>query len=60
MVLSQQNLNPKIILNDSSLNKSNFDWYHLIDYVSRKRIFVEIQYKTNNVELLAIGKAFKT
>ena len=57
-VLSQLKLDFNILSNN--LNKSDFSQWHLVTYFSKKMIFVKIWYNTQNANLLAIIKAFKT
>ena len=57
-MLSQLNLDSDASPNDS--NKSDFGQWHPVAYFFRKMIPVETQYKTHNIELLAIVEAFKT
>ena len=59
-VLSQLKLNSDAPSNDSNLNKSDFGYWYLVAYFSRKMIPAETQYKTHNIELLAIVEVFKT
>ena len=59
-VLSQLNLDSGASPNELNANKSHFGQLHLIAYFSRKMILIKTQYKTYDVELLAIVKALKT
>ena len=43
-----------------NLTKSNLDQWHLVAYFLRKMIPAKTKYKTYDIELLAIVKAFKT
>ena len=59
-VLSQLNLNPNALPNNSNLNKSDFGQCYPIAYFSRKMIPVKTQYEIHDAKLLAIVEAFKT
>ena len=59
-ILSQLNLDSDVPPNNLNLDKSDFGQWHPVAYFFRKMILNGIRYKTHNVELIAIIKAFKT
>ena len=59
-ILSQLNLDFNTLPNDLNSNKSDFSQWHLVASFSRKMIPAESQYKTHDIELLAIVEVFKT
>ena len=58
-MLSQLNLDSNAPPNDFNL-KSDFVQWHLVACFFRKMISTKTQYKTHDIELLGIVKAFKT